>query len=432
MDGLFLAQAQLVCLRCTYPMLADLDALYPSLDALYRDLHQHPELSLQEEETAKKMATRLRTLGFEVTERVGGFGVVGLLRNGSGPTLLVRTDLDALPVKEETGLPYASTVTAKNEAGVVVPVMHACGHDVHMTAWVGAASLLTADKTKWKGTLFFVGQPAEEMLRGAPAMIADGLFTRFPRPDFAIAIHDTARLPSGQVGLAAGYAMAAVDTVDITIFGRGGHGAYPHATIDPIAIAARTIVALQMIVSREVNPVDSAVITVGSIHGGTKHNIIPDRVQLQLTVRSFKPEVQKHLLAAIERIAKHESAAGRAPKEPLVVADPKQSGPALYNDPALVRRLQSALAAELGERQVIEVEPVMGSEDFAAFGRATGAPTALIWVGSAEPSAFAAAAASGQVLPAIHSPLFAPDRERTIRTAASTLTICALDLLRAS
>jgi len=406
-----------------------LDGLYPSLDALYRDLHQHPELSLQEVETSKKMAARLRALGFEVTEKVGGFGVVGVVHNGVGPTLLVRTDLDALPVKEQTGFPYASSVTAKNEAGVIVPVMHACGHDVHMTAWVGAATLLANEKEKWRGTLLFVGQPAEEMLRGAAAMIEDGLFTRFPKPDFAIAIHDTARLPSGKVGLTPGFAMANVDTVDITIFGKGGHGAYPHNTVDPVVIAARTVIALQTIVSREVNPIDAAVITVGSIHGGTKHNIIPDRVQLQLTVRSFKPEVQKRLIAAIERIAKHESAAGRAPQEPLVVVDATQSAPALYNDPALVRRLQSALVDALGAERVVEVDPVMGSEDFAAFGRAAKVPSALLWVGAAEPSAFAAAAAAGEALPGIHSPAFAPDRERTIRTAVSTLTICALNLL---
>lgn len=413
-------------------MLADLDALYPSLDALYQDLHQHPELSLQEAETAKKMAARLRAGGFEVTEGVGGYGVVGVLRNGAGPTLMVRTDLDGLPIKEETGLPYASAVTAKNQAGVLVPVMHACGHDVHMTSWVGAASLLASGKSKWRGTLLFIGQPAEEMLVGAQAMIADGLFTRFPRPDFAIAIHDTARLPSGQVGFAAGFAMAAVDTVDITIFGRGGHGAYPHSAVDPIVIAARTVLSLQTVVSREVNPVDAAVITVGSIHGGTKHNIIPDRVHLQLTVRSFKAQVQRHLLAAIERIAKSEAAAGRAPREPEVIVDPKQSGQALYNDPALVHRLRTAVSDALGEKNVVEVEPVMGSEDFAAFGPASGVPSTMIWVGAAEPSAFAAAAASGQILPSIHSPLFAPDRERTIRTAVSTLIICALNLLGAS
>jgi hippurate hydrolase len=407
----------------------NLEALYPSLDALYRDLHQHPELSLQEEETAKKMAARLRALGFEVTERVGGFGVVGVLRNGDGPTLLVRTDIDALPVKEQTGLPYASMVTAKNESGVLVPVMHACGHDLHMTAWVGTATLLAKDRARWRGTLLFVGQPAEEMLSGANAMIRDGLFTRFPRPDFAIAIHDTNRLPAGQVGLTPGFAMAATDAVDITIFGKGGHGAYPHLTIDPIAIAARTVVALQSIVSREVNPLDSAVITVGSIHGGTKHNIIPDRVQLQLTVRSFKPEVQKQLLAAIERIVRHESAAGRAPKEPVVSVDPNQSGAALYNDPVLVGRLGSALVGALGQENVTEIEPVTGSEDFGAFGRAAGAPSVLIRVGAAEPAAFAAATASGEALPGIHSPLFAPERERTIRTGVSTLTACAFNLL---
>lgn len=407
-----------------------LDALYPSLDELYQDLHRNPELSLQEEKTASRMAGRLRALGFEVTERVGGFGVVGVLRNGAGPTLLVRTDLDALPVKEQTGLPYASTVTARDPSGISVPVMHACGHDVHMTAWVGAASLLGSNKERWRGTLLFIGQPAEELLRGATAMINDGLFSRFPRPDFAVAIHDTPRLPAGQVGLTPGFAMAGADAVDITIFGKGGHGASPHLSVDPVTIAARTVVALQTIVAREVNPLDPAVITVGSIHGGTKHNIIPDEVKLQLTVRSFNPKVQKQLLAAIERIARNESAAGRAPREPRVVVDLMQSGPALYNDPPLLRRLGAAFSSGLGEANVIELEPVMGSEDFAAFGRAAGVPSALIWVGAAEPSAFAAAEASGEQLPGIHSPLFAPDCERTIRTGASTLALAALDLLR--
>ena len=410
--------------------LPGLDSLYPSLESLYRELHRAPELSLQEEKTAAAMARELRRLGFEVTERVGGFGVVGLLRNGEGPTVLVRTDLDALPVQEQTGLPYASTATARDSSGATVPVMHACGHDVHMTSWVGAASLLASNRQGWSGTLLLVGQPAEELLRGAKAMIDDGLFERFPRPDFAIALHDTPRLPSGQVGLVPGFAMAACDAVDITLFGKGGHGAFPHAAIDPVTIAARTVVALQTIVAREVDPLDPAVVTVGSIHGGTKHNIIPEEVKLQLTVRSFKPPVQQQLLAAIERIARHEAAAGRSPKEPDIRVDPLQSAPALYNDPALLRRLGAALTASLGETNVVEVEPVMGSEDFAAFGRSANAPSVLLWVGSAEQAAFAAAQAGGRPLPGIHSPQFAPDAERAIRTGVATLVCSALELLR--
>ncbi len=410
-------------------MLPALDAVYPSVDALYQDLHQNPELSLREKNTAAKMATRLRALGFDVTERVGGFGVVGVLRNGAGPTLLVRTDLDALPVKEQTGLPFASTATVKDDSGVTLPVMHACGHDMHMACWVGAATLLSGARERWQGTLLFVGQPAEELLRGAVAMIRDGLLTRFPRPDFAVAIHDTSLIPAGQVSLTPGYAMANNDAVDVTIYGKGGHGAFPHLCVDPVAIAARIVVALQMVVSREMNPLNPTVITVGSIHGGTKHNVIPDEVKLQLTVRSFKQEVQKQLLAAIERIAKAEAVAARAPKEPSVVVDPLQSAPALYNDPTLVNQLVAALGRGLGEANVVPAEPVMGSEDFAAFGQAAGVPSALVWVGAAEPDAYAAAQASGAQLPAVHSALFAPDRERTLRTGVSVLTLAALELL---
>jgi hippurate hydrolase len=256
---------------------------------------------------------------------VGGYGVVGVLRNGKGPTVMLRTELDALPVKEQTGLPFASTLTTADSSGATIPVMHACGHDIHMTSWVGAATLLSRSKDRWRGTVVMIGQPAEEIGSGAKAMLADGLFTRFPKPDFAVAIHDTQLLPAGQVGVTPGFAFARMDAVDITVFGKGGHGAAPHQTIDPVVIAARTVVALQTIVAREVNPTDPAVVTVGSIHGGTKHNIIPDEVKLQLTVRSYKEEVQKRLLASIERIARAEAAAAGAPKEPVVTVDKSQS-----------------------------------------------------------------------------------------------------------
>ncbi len=264
-------------------------ALYPSLDKLYLDLHQSPELSMREEKTAAKMAERLRGAGFEVTEGVGGLGVVGVLRNGEGPTVLVRTDMDALPVKEQTDLPYASKVVATNEAGESVPVMHACGHDAHMASWVGAAVLLAQSKEKWHGTLVFVGQPAEEIVQGATRMVNDGLFTRFPKPDFVIGIHVANTMPAGQVGIIAGPASAASDSVDITFYGVGGHGAVPHRTVDPLVIAARAVGALQTIVSREVDPFDAAVVTVGTFHSGNKRNIIPDEAKLQLTVRSYKP-----------------------------------------------------------------------------------------------------------------------------------------------
>ena len=289
------------------PELAGLEALYPSLDALYIHLHKNPELSFHEKKTAAKMAARLRAVGFEVTERVGGHGVVGALRNGAGPTVLVRTDMDALPIKEQTGLSWASSVSLKNDAGETQPVMHACGHDIHMTSWIGAATLLARARDRWRGTAVFVGQPAEEMLQGAEIMIKDGLLTRFPKPDFVLGVHDTQLLPSDQIGVVAGPASAASNAVDITFYGKGGHGAQPHRTIDPLLIAARTVVTLQTIVSREVNPFDPAVVTVGTFHAGSKRNVISDDAKIELTVRSYKLEVQKQLLAAIERIAKAEA-----------------------------------------------------------------------------------------------------------------------------
>ena len=285
-----------------------LDQMYPQLDALYLDLHKNPELAMKEQRTSARMAEELRKLGYEVTTGVGGTGVVGVLRNGKGPTVLLRTELDALPVEEKTGLPYASTATAVNAAGQTVPVMHACGHDAHMAGWTGAAALLARMKDRWRGTVLMIGQPAEETVQGAKAMIADGLLKRFPKPDFSVAVHDSSDAPAGKVYFVPGYGMASVDSVDMTIFGRGGHGAKPNTTVDPIVIAARTVLAIQTLVSREKDPLDPAVVTVGSIHGGTRYNIIPDEVKLQLTVRTYKPEVRKLLLEGIERIAKAEAA----------------------------------------------------------------------------------------------------------------------------
>lgn len=408
------------------PVVAGLGAIYPDLELLYIDLHKTPELSLHEEKTAAKMADRLRKLGFEVTERVGGFGVVGILRNGKGPTVMLRTDLDGLPVQEKTGLPYASKATAVDDSGATVPVMHACGHDVHMTSWIGSATLLSNAKNRWRGTLMMVGQPAEEKGGGARNMLQDGLFTRFPKPDFAIALHDAADGPSGKVGYTPGFALANVDSVDITIFGKGGHGAYPHTTVDPIVIAARTIVSLQTIVGRENNPLDPAVVTVGSIHGGTKHNIIPDEVKLQLTVRSYKDEVRKRLLAAIERIAKAEAAAAGAPTPPEVSVS--EGTPATYNDPALTKRIAGSLAAAFGRGNVQEVPPVMGGEDFSEYGRA-GVPSLIFWIGAVAPEKYEAAKSAGTPLPSLHSPLFAPDREATLKTGVSAMTVAALELL---
>jgi hippurate hydrolase len=405
---------------------AAVDGIYRDLDALYVDLHRHPELSLHEEHTAAKLAERLRRLGFEVTTGVGGTGVVGVLRNGEGPTVMLRTDLDGLPVVEKTGLPYASTVTVADDAGNSVGVMHACGHDVHMTAWVGAATLLSRMQDRWRGTLLMVGQPAEERGLGAQAMLDDGLFERFPRPDFAVALHTSASLPSGVIGYVPGAAMASVDSVDIAIHGAGGHGAYPHTTIDPIVIAARTIVSLQTIVAREVDPLDPAVVTVGSIHAGAKHNIIPDVAHLQLTVRSYEPAVREHLLRSIERIARAEAAAAGATREPEVRVS--EGTPATHNDPGLTQRLvDAALIPALGAERVRRVDPVMAGEDFSRYGLA-GVPATLFWVGAVEPGRYEEARGGGAPLPSLHSPLFAPDREPTLRAATLAQTAAALEL----
>ncbi|MEX0880888.1 MAG: amidohydrolase [Thermoanaerobaculia bacterium] len=410
------------------PVLAPLNFIYPDLDALYIDLHRTPELSLHEEKTSAKLAGRLRALGYEVTERVGGYGVVAVMKNGRGPTVLVRADMDALPVEEKTGLAYASKVRTKNDAGVEVPVMHACGHDVHMTSLIGAATLLAKSKSRWRGTLVLIAQPAEEGGGGAENMLKDGLLTRFPKPDFALALHDFPFLPAGSVGVTSGYALANVDSVDITIYGRGGHGSAPQNTVDPIVIAARTVLALQTIVSRENDPRDPAVVTVGSIHGGTKHNIIPDEVRLQLTVRTYKDEVRNRVLASIARIAKAEAAAASAPKEPAVVVD-EDRGYATYNDPALARRISGALSAALGKGSVVDTQPVMGGEDFGEIGAAAKIPSVLFWVGGTEPKTFAAAGGDMTRLPYLHSSEWAPDREPTLKTGTAALTAAALELL---
>jgi hippurate hydrolase len=408
------------------PVQEAIASIYPDLERLYKDLHQTPELSLHEEKTAAKMAERLRALGFEVTTGVGGHGVVAILRNGKGPTVMVRADMDALPVQEKTGLPYASKVTAKDDSGETVPVMHACGHDVHMTSWVGAATILSKQKDRWRGTLMMIAQPAEEKGNGALRMLEDGLFTRFPKPDFAIALHDTPEGPAGKIAYTPGYALASVDSVDIAIFGKGGHGAYPHRTVDPIVIAARFVTALQTIVARENDPLDPAVVTVGSIHGGTKHNIVPDEVKLQLTVRSYKEEVRKRLLSGIERIARAEAEAAGAPKPPEMKVT--EGTPATLNDPALSKRLAAAFAKAFGAENVVETPPVMGGEDFSEYGRA-GVPAVIFWIGAANPAKFAAAKAAGESLPSLHSPLFAPEPEPTVKTGVASLVVGARELL---
>jgi hippurate hydrolase len=410
----------------TTPSAVEIDAIYPDAEALYRDLHQHPELAFQEMQTAAKLAARLRALGFDVTTAVGRTGLVGILRNGAGPTVMLRTELDALPVRENTGLPYASTETAKNAAGETVSVMHACGHDLHMAAWAGTARLMAEHRTRWQGTLVMVGQPAEESGGGAMAMIKDGLFTKFPRPDYVIALHDDDTMPAGTIGYRAGFFRSMSDAVTMTVYGRGGHGAMPFNTVDPIVLAARIILGLQTIVSRENNPNDPVVITVGSIHGGTQSNVIPNEVRLQLTVRTYTPEVRAKTLAAIRRVARGEAIAAGAPREPQVDVPATGNHP-VYNDPALVERLAAALKRGLGEPQVVEMAPKMTSEDFAEYGRA-GIPAALLHIGAVNAAKFAAVKKTGVPVPPPHSPEWAPDLEPTLKGAMRAEVTALLEL----
>jgi hippurate hydrolase len=398
------------------------------LEVLYRHLHAHPELSLQEEQTAARLAAELKEARFEVTTKVGGHGVVGVLKNGPGPTVLVRADMDALPVTEQTGLGYASKVRARDRSGNEVGVMHACAHDMHMACWVGTARTLVALKDEWQGTLVFIAQPAEEIGTGARLMLADGLFTRFPKPDYCLALHCSNELAHGHVGYTEGLALANVDSVDILVRGKGGHGAAPHTTVDPIVLAARIVLDLQTIVSREVNPLDPAVVTVGAIHGGTKHNIIPNEVHLQLTVRTTKDSVRKHVLEAIERVAKGAAQAARAP-EPVVKVDPGEFTPALVNDTALTRKTVALFKEALDEDKVHERRPIMGGEDFARYGRA-GVPIFLYWLGTQPPDRVAEAKREGgRPLPAMHSDAYYPVPEPTLKTGVTTMTLAVLNLL---
>ena len=409
-----------------------LAADYPSLLALYSDLHAHPELSLMEEKTAAKLAAELRAVGFEVTEKFGGHGIVGVLKNGPGPTLLVRTDLDGLPVLEETGVPYASTARVTDLTGKDVPVMQACGHDLHMTIFTGTARQLAAHRDRWSGTVLFVGQPAEERGIGARAMLKEGLYQKFPKPDFALAVHDSATLPAGTIGILEGFNWANVDTAEISVRGAGGHGAYPHATKDPIVLAARIVTTLQTIVSRETRPLDPAVVTVGSIHGGTKSNIIPDEVKLSLTLRSYSETVRRHTIEAVKRICRGEAiAAGLAEdRMPIVEILEGEFTPASYNDPALTRRVRNVLTPWLGAERVVGIDPEMGGEDFGQFGRtAEKVPICMFRVGAVDPVKFAESQRTGAPLPSLHSSKFAPLPEPAIKTGVTALTAAALDLL---
>ncbi len=391
----------------------ELEAAYPAAHELYLDLHQNPELSSHESQTAAKLAARLRSLGYDVTEKVGGTGIVAILKNGDGPVVMMRTELDALPVEEKTGLPYASKVHAKDDSGHDVPVMHACGHDVHMATMAGAADIMAHSRQTWHGTLMLIGQPAEETISGAKAMVADGLFTRFPKPSVGFALHVGNELPANQVGITPGIYNTNADSLRITIYGKGGHGAAPNTAIDPIVIAAKTILSLQTIVSREIKPGEMAVITVGYIRAGLKNNIIPDQAELGLTVRTFKDDVRKQVLAAITRITRDEALAGGAIKEPLI--EHYESTDSVYNDLALAARLRVPLEAALGKDNVITEEPITPSEDYSFF-VAQGVPSLYISLGGANPQKFAETKAAGGMLPSNHSPYFAPDADLAIHT----------------
>ena len=403
--------------------------MYPEAYALYLDLHQNPELSSHETRTAAKLASQLRALGYDVTEHVGGTGIVAILKNGSGPTVMLRTELDALPVEEKTGLAYESKVRTKDDSGRDVPVMHACGHDLHMASLLGTAAVMAHSKDSWHGTLMLIGQPAEETISGAKKMIDDGLLKRFPKPDVGVALHVGNDLPAGTVGIAPGYSYASADSVRITIYGKGGHGAAPQNTVDPIVIAARTVLALQTIVSREVKPGDAAVVTVGYFQAGTKNNIIPDQAELGLTIRTYKPEVRKQILAAIARITKAEAEAAGAPREPSI--EEYESTDAVYNDPALAQRLRRTLEGTLGKDSVVTAEPLMVSEDYAYFVE-QGIPSFYFALGGAEPQKYAAAKIAGTKLPFNHSSLFAPDVDPALHTGIAAEVVVLRDLLNAS
>lgn len=404
----------------------------PSLIALYQEMHQAPELSFHEEKSAARMAAAWRKLGFEVTEKVGRHGVVAVMRNGPGPVLLLRADMDALPVPEQTGLAYASKVTTTDDQGRTVPVMHACGHDVHMTVLIGTARRLAAMKAQWSGTLVLIAQPAEEVGGGAKAMLDDGLYKRFPKPSHALALHVNAEMPAGDIGVAPGYALANVDSVDILVRGIGGHGALPQNTKDPVVLAAQIVTALQTLVSREIDPFDSAVVTVGSIHGGTKRNIIPEDVKLQLTVRSYSDTVRAALLEGIARIARGQALAAGMPDDKLpMISLEETSIPSTFNTDGLAGDVMRIAKARLEEGRVRRSTPVMGGEDFGQYWRADRSiESTIFWLGAVKRTAYAEAKAAGTRLPSLHSPFFAPDPAPTISAGVEVMTATALDVLK--
>jgi amidohydrolase len=413
----------------------DLSKTMPSIEKLYLDLHQSPELSYSEKNTGKKIAAKLSNLGFEVTDNVGGYGVVGIYKNGNGPTVMIRTDTDGLPITEQTNKPYASTVKVIDEHGANVGVMHGCGHDIHMSSFIGTAEQLIAHKSKWKGTLMMVAQPAEEVGGGAKAMLSEGLFSKYAKPDHIIALHVSASVPAGKVTMKNEYTMASVDSVDINIKGKGGHGAYPHTTIDPVVIAARTVLALQTITSRELSPLEPSVITVGSIHGGSKHNVISDEVKLQLTLRSYNPDVRNAQIAAIKRITRGiaQSAGLEESDYPAVVVHEDESIPSTYNNPAQTNIVRGAIKNAIGDTNVLETQAVMAGEDFGLYGRTDeNIPITLFWLGGVNQQQYAKAIKNNETLPSLHSSKFAPDYKVALPTGIKAMSNAAVALFNKS
>ena len=403
----------------------------PSLMMIYRELHANPELSFEEKKSSARMAAETRKLGFEVTTNVGGYGVVAVMRNGSGPTLLIRADMDALPLIEQTGLPFASKVRALGAGGVETGVMHACGHDTHMTAWISTARRLAAMKSGWSGTLVMIGQPAEERVAGAKKMLADGLFTRFPKPDTVIAFHDLSSLPAGVIGDTDGPALANVDGIDIKVRGVGGHGAVPQLTRDPIVLAARIVTSLQTLVSREISPFDTAVVTVGSFHAGSKRNIISNEANLQLTVRTYTPDVRAHLLEGIARIARGEAIAAGLPDDLMpIVTNDGESADATFNTHDLTVRMAKVFSDRFGADREKAIQASTASEDFGVFYLTDKSIQSLIfWVGGVPQAKWDEVGGDISRLPSLHSPYWAPDAEKVIATASEALTAAALDIL---
>jgi amidohydrolase len=404
----------------------------PQLMEFYRDFHANPELGLHETRTAAILAAEARKAGYEVTEKVGGTGVVAVLKNGAGPVIMIRADMDGLPVTEETGLPFASKIRVNTDEGVESGVMHACGHDTHMSAWIGTLRNMAAMKGQWHGTLVMIAQPAEEISKGALAMLKDGLFTRFPKPDYALAFHDAANLPAGTIGMKSGFVLANVDSVDITVKGVGGHGAYPHTTKDPVVLAAAIVMKLQTLVSREVDPQEAAVVTVGAIHGGSKHNIISDEVKMLLTVRSYTPEVRKLLLDGIARIARGEAIAAGMPDDAMPVVKTRDEGtPSTFNTEPLTGRLSGLFEKRFGKDRVQQVAASMAGEDFGRYWIADKSiQSSIFWVGGVPKDKWDAAQAGKSSLPSLHSPFWAPEAEAVIGTATEAMTAAALDLFK--